>query len=1407
MFLEDAAIREILDCLLRVPATESAQGRKSLVPTEAPSLNFDDSNRRTDLMGIVRQLLDVDVRLLLLFLENCEAAVSGTDLSSQLIRHCQVVRNASEGASTRQTTIPTRQERQLPHSAIVLERMSPWLWTHVLAGLGIIAPDAVLQPSRDASGYDGYDAFVIVESGMPERLLLCARAPRNPVTMDLVKTANLALSMDFDGGSVLVASLDELLPEVERASTTLRRKGLRLLGLSEVLGPLQPHAPSTRAFVQQVAHLPVRLDVILTAETWFHLFSDSLRTHWFHLMDSRGIAIEASHEIVSRVREQRKELEHAAYGPPATIEAGRTSESSEFDRSRYLHACQQEFQRVRYHALSLIPMRLDDRIHLEKMYVENEAEATETGESSAIVDQLIEDQLGPLAEQSTLRDHLRKQILSTMGAGVVASRDSLANHFRQKQFLAVVGDPGSGKSVSTKREILRYCGGPDHSTRVHTPVFVSLADAVRQLEGSHEHPEDLLLTAAAAQAQRQMLPLTSRDLIELESNGCLALFLDGFDEVADAKVRMTILKALTALVIRAERSGNRIVLTSRPGALRSIPLPHGMQIVHISPFSLSDIRNLSTFLLRWSTDGTGGDSTPLGLSEKKALDSLIRDCESKRSIMRLAQNPFLLTMLVGVYLEGAGRLVVRRHGIYQETIRILMHVRNRQSGQHVPSSTDVDLALSALASAALKRIGVSLESEFAVDVVDDALRGEDGSGYTRTELITLLTQADNAGLIAFRPSTSTNDGARTGFRHFSFLEYFAAIGLEAAGHEEIVQCARGLAWHNVAVLAAARTSERGRGTELLRTALKARPESHEPLTGRALELALELAEEMSDLPSGARRMLTDALTSALNAGSLRSSRSLREAVGARLGEIVAATGEPTLIKALTDATASTDSTMAAAAIELIACFPGEIEIRGSLQDAIVNAVSRPANTDATPADAHAPGDRSGRSARPPRVVTQAILRAIEDRAELRSTKVIDLLVAQLADTSSSRLYTALRAAEAVPSVYPVVAKELHRCLEHGNRGIAGLAGRTIVRGLAEAGRELDVDDSAIAHVLRRALERWGDIARPGNAQHVSLVVPLSQVRRLLQEGGERRLLGIRLLPWVTGGDEWMVETVRQHALTAATSIEEQLAGMAVLTMKDMPRRFFQERDFARIEAFAADPRDRRLRVAALRALSATRGGVSTAHMARTRIAAVERSGDIVEHRLVADVLCRAGRFEPATHAFVHEHAITALAAWSGREPQRSFTVTWVQACQDINVEAPAALCAKMLEYAKSYKVKSKDRATLFRAWARVSSLDERLISEICSLLRQERGLLFNDACAALGPVVERVRSNVQHLVQAPTLLLPLQEALLRAAPGIVRRARDDLDNECVEQARRAVRDIEEILSTNSDFAHARTPDP
>ena len=140
---------------------------------------------------------------------------------------------------------------------------------------------------------------------------------------------------------------------------------------------------------------------------------------------------------------------------------------------------------------------------------------------------------------------------------------SLADLPARRLRLALVGPPGSGKSITLKRLLVDVA---KRERRV--PVYLRLAE----FAAAGDISAPALVRAFAAQAERQGVPQADVRLFDrLLTYGLAAVALDGLDEVGGRTLREAVVSAIGALSDSAPNA--RIVIASRPAEFAETPLP------------------------------------------------------------------------------------------------------------------------------------------------------------------------------------------------------------------------------------------------------------------------------------------------------------------------------------------------------------------------------------------------------------------------------------------------------------------------------------------------------------------------------------------------------------------------------------------------------------------------------------------------------------------------------------------------------------------------------------------------------------------------------------------------------------------------------------------------------------------
>jgi len=225
--------------------------------------------------------------------------------------------------------------------------------------------------------------------------------------------------------------------------------------------------------------------------------------------------------------------------------------------------------------------------------------------------------------------HARAMTQAYAGTRYEVGRDrlSLEQLLESRRRVVLLGEPGSGKSVTAKRALQQM------STRYGLiPIFLRLADFVTAFRGRGDIPAAALLQAFADRATELGAPGCDARFFEraiVQERAVIAL--DGFDEIGSKALRDRVAGAIARLGDWAPNA--RILVTSRPAEYHESPLPKP-----IAPDSQAYVE---------------ATALPLEPTQIRALlrDSLGDDgrlwqeIRRDQQILSLARTPLLVTLL------------------------------------------------------------------------------------------------------------------------------------------------------------------------------------------------------------------------------------------------------------------------------------------------------------------------------------------------------------------------------------------------------------------------------------------------------------------------------------------------------------------------------------------------------------------------------------------------------------------------------------------------------------------------------------------------------------------------------------------------------------------------------------------
>lgn len=279
---------------------------------------------------------------------------------------------------------------------------------------------------------------------------------------------------------------------------------------------------------------------------------------------------------------------------------------------------------------------------------------------------------------------------------------SALEHLNRHKHVALVGDPGSGKStfvnfvalcmageaLDNKWANLRLLTQPlpkddgsvgealqpwEHGCLF--PVRIVLRDfATRGLQGRRHASADDLWKFLQLELKRWGLPEVYPILRSKLIAGQGLVLLDGLDEAPEAeRRRQHICKVIENF--SASLGGSRVLLTSRSYAYQNREWQvTGFEQVTLAPFSLGQIyRFVNLWYEQMASQGR------LGRADALIRAELLRQAISVSDrLLELARRPLLLTLMASLHAWKGGNLPERREELYAEAVELLLNTWERR---------------------------------------------------------------------------------------------------------------------------------------------------------------------------------------------------------------------------------------------------------------------------------------------------------------------------------------------------------------------------------------------------------------------------------------------------------------------------------------------------------------------------------------------------------------------------------------------------------------------------------------------------------------------------------------------------------------------------------------------------------
>lgn len=1236
------------------------------------------------------------------------------------------------------------------------------------------------QPTiRHDAQKDGKIKFEIELQDGTRHMVLLIVAVNHVLSSKEVESLNTIV--DTEGfESVTIISLGRISDDGQRMYMRLRtRKSIEILVNKDLAASSNNMLSSSqRAALESLDAASNTVSIILSNnETLLLVLVRRYSEKEFYVLDAYGKRVSATESLITDIRGGNPEIAAMKYqGDESPLHVDRMDL---FNESEYLDRCIKEYNVVKYAALANVGMRFSD-LPLEDLYVSASAsEAAE--ETSNRYEQIVSDHLESYPLSSELKRHIQEQLLNDV-ACKNSQEVSMATEFYQKYgALLVVGDPGSGKTCFVKNEMLTYarsrlaCMNAESNSvsdwhSYHIPVMVLLSELVAEpnLE------EQGLLPAVAALLERKGFGFPLSQMEEKASQGKIAFFFDGLDEVVSIEKRALVVQHINSLMSEFLQYGNRVIVTSRPAAVQLVnllPTLHKLELQGLSPSQIEALaKRVLSIKLADTPEGVVLDRKELARADKVLVSQLMEDCSKNPGVARLAQNPLLLTLLIIVY-ANSGAPAAKRHRIYEEAIRTLASVRGHEAG-HAPISTqDLRERLGAIALAVYKKESGLLPSRQEVrEIVRNVMQRQRNEAVTNADADLFIQKvAESTGLIVIE----TRDGANAGdaivtFMHHSFLEYFAAIGLSKnLSGSNLGSLVNEPRWAEILTLLAGIIGENEDVAPVLEQFLLSGAEKYD-VDSKTLVFAMDCALECEVPSEAAQRLLAKNIVSCILQGPGRLDPWVRAEVGQRLGYLIQACGakefEAPIVQLLEDG----ENDVCAAAVDLIghACTK-ECESARILRAFTLTC---------------------GRT-------DDQVLAAV-CIASCRTSKLQNDTTRQVIGKCLKKSKRCKNAAFEALCKLPELANhhwtEIINAIDDSDAYTGRLASKAAIQ--AGLNANLIALSASRKDLLLRALSNVND--KLGRTDSLHNRVEKNTLDQLLGSALKiERILGIRLLP-LADNEIGKIYGGLMQVLSSEHDREEIVAALYALAWCTQSHALISRDDLKKIIAWLGNGTTD-VRIAATRLLSE----FPTDSMAVQALLSRNFGAmDTKEYCEAIRSLSNTKVFVDDASTLIFDDLKKILRTDKKMSPENTKRVSsLLDAARDIGRTAPKGLSQTVREAITDFRRSDKIRRKALLCYPAISLITRNVIEDITSLYRKLPAGMEIELAEVPSIVAKKCRESVDSVVSCVAALPAYKDTLLSMHSSLAKHSPSTHLEFCITELRNGINEINQIINAFEDF--------
>lgn len=1254
-------------------------------------------------------------------------------------------------------------------------------WTELLISMGRFSPRAEHFELPRQMWPVGHVQFRVQDS-RELYLVRAISAPGDILTYEQIQKINTELDTeDYQG--CLVVTLGTLAKEARTlASQLATRKPIVVLERGEVVR--EAVKALSAAHISALGSMePDRIatSLVITDSGLALLCEEKTRHQWFTVVDESGGQTGESSALVRDLREGDSSLAKMAYQAIDALSNASANEHGDvvgFDWLEYLRRTKEYFDDVKYAPLAALGLRFKAS-SLSEMYVKASADvggATKTSQNAtrAIVE-FVESLGLPKAQQELLEGQLRARY----GLERTAEVGEASHLYQRYNNIAVLGDPGSGKTCFVKNEILSYCSESDMASWYanHYPVYVSLSEAAKIFDGTND-----ILDVCQIQSARRGIDLPKEELERALAEGKAAFFFDGLDEVGYIDKRISLMSEIGKLVRSFASRGNRFVLASRPAAVQPVDVPEAFTYVQLKGLSEDEMRTLAGKVMTARLGDT--DDEGLDPLESDLIERLLHDTRNSPGIARIARNPLLLTLLVLIY-ANTGAVSAKRHLIYTQAIKTLVSVRGRDQREQQISEADLRTRLGALAVGIFKREVDEIPKRsdvvgiLAPIIGKNRVATQDAIADQTNRFLQEVAEA--TGLLSIHPNAEARSEDLITFMHYSFLEYYTATGLLSSDFTELLtRLSRNPRWKDITTLMFGILSDQSDVTDKLEILLRDDTDAGQ-VTKYKLLLALDCASECDVPPEGAQELLADEIYKTLTVGAGKFSADLREEIAERLRHFLQGAG-PRMEDALIRGLACTDPIARAAFYDLVSRLDVSLKLSQSILESFA----------------------AGMAERHPAVQTAAML-AIEAHPDLRGEKSEETVRIALSGSVPEK-HAALKVLTVVPEYYARQQDKVRPLLDDGNVLISELAANCImVNGLRGGTWEADENETLREKVLSK-LDRSDQESAVARA-NVTLD-PNAINAMLVSESSTLHELAIRYLPLVRNDIRFAYRILSKNL---RTSTPPRLRAASLDSFRDCPGAL----DLITIAdtdeiCKLLGVKERNVRLAAIKLLGELPDDEKVIKSLKDLLGVLlgdaSRDEEVSEAaRALAKHVRRNSRLRDDILRTILQYIPANVEAGFGDRSRQHHLRELLYICESIGGEDDHT-AQRVLRFAEDFRTPERIRTQSLRVFGQLAQPNAENAKRLCTLLDKNDFRLRGATYAASLSFIKRCRTKVHYVRRVNGELERLRDCLSRAWKRETSGVVENIAPAAATDIRSAVLELENLTAAYEEFserAHIR----